>query len=1177
MDVRLGDFRLEHVLGRGGMGEVWRAEHVRTGLPVAVKVVTAEPARRDRFHEAFRTEVQAMARLNHHGVVMVLDYGRVHEDAHTSSNGHLLVDAPYLAMELCDESLATAVDEVVSWSQARTVLTQILDGLGHAHARSVIHRDIKPQNVLVSRDDDGEMRVKLADFGLAHPVDDPEHVPGASGTPKYMAPEQILGSFHEQGPWTDLYSFGCLARWLVTGATPFESEDSELVFRGHLFDEPSVDDLRFEVPDGYEEWLGLLLAKNPLRRISCAADARNLLEHLGQVGPALAHSRPVAATTERESAQTVVDPTVARLAAPSESQRAPAMEEARRRFEASVRRPRPERVSLAPPHRPDWRRASAPDRRMELVGAGIALYGLRPVPMVGRDAERDAIWADLGRVARTGKPHVVVVRGSAGAGKSRLAQWIGERADEFGAAHVLRAVHSPMGGAADGVGRMIGNYLQLTRLERSRVVHRLEQFMSSDGAGREFDVVDVLALADLATGGAGWGRTAGVRERNGVLMRFLERVGWDRPVLLWIDDAQWGRDALELAVALCESEIGVLLLLTVRQDALVERPLELAAIRELAESTDRFRDITLGPLSRHDHLELVQRMLRLDAGVAKEIATRTEGNPLFAVQLVGDWVERGLLVPGAQGFELRDPSSAALPDSIHNLWSRRIDRAIERFIGRSTAGLGGGPRDVELALWAGAVLGHEVDFLEWQAVCDELEADPSFRLVEELVRLHLAERTLTGFRFAHGMLAESLMRRAADAGALASLHRAAAAMLMRQPERRHALRLAEHHLAAGDGADALDPLLVAAEELTRRGDFATSLALDDRRDQVLEVLEVPQHDVRRVSGWLRRARTRFMMGDYVRADEDVERAATAVRVAPNLTAEADLLWTRVVRARHYDETSDGVRLAERALALFEQLGDAVAVARAHKKLGETHRRLGNLGESIEHYDLAKEALEPLNDCFELGWYHLGVGTSYRHAGQFDEARAHISRALEIFVELGSRLGLGNSHNELGELERAAGNFATAERHYRHAMQLWSRRGHTESELLEYNVALTLIARAKWDEAEEIVRRVYVDVQARGHRALTMLCRGSMACFAAVRDDMEDAEAQFAEFTRLHDAIDLVEPDIAEIAFTLGSLCLDSRPGLARRSLEVARRQYELLQDERVDSVAAMLDELDSTL
>ena len=277
----LGPFTLDTRLGRGGMGEVWGGRHRDQGLPVAVKVLTAEHARRSAVLRAFEFEVQAVAGLDHSGVVTVYDVGTVPEGLASlpDGGGRLAPGSPYLAMELARGGALSSRPGARGWRRCERILLELLGALAHAHARGVVHRDIKPGNVLLTEEGPGAS-VLLTDFGLAQALGGRGDSSNPVGTPAYMAPEQFLVSGGNQGVRTDLYALGCLAWWLITGAPPFPKRQVEALRRAHRVEPPPPLRPRLQVPEGVEGWLLRLLAKRPLDRYGCAADAAAALRLL---------------------------------------------------------------------------------------------------------------------------------------------------------------------------------------------------------------------------------------------------------------------------------------------------------------------------------------------------------------------------------------------------------------------------------------------------------------------------------------------------------------------------------------------------------------------------------------------------------------------------------------------------------------------------------------------------------------------------------------------------------------------------------------------------------------------------------------------------------------------------------------------------------------------------------
>ena len=221
-------FLIERMLGSGGMGDVYLARDVSLDRPVAIKILPAEAALKPEAQERFIREAQAQARLSSPHIVQIYFIGSVSGDA-GSPRGSL-----YFAMEVIDgESLEAMLErgERLDSEQARQLMIQAARGLRDAHRAGLVHRDVKPGNLLLGRG--GEL--KVADFGLAKPRDPSlglTRTGAVMGTPLYMAPEQARGE--ELDHRADMYALGCTFYHLVSGAPPFDGPNVVALLSKHL-------------------------------------------------------------------------------------------------------------------------------------------------------------------------------------------------------------------------------------------------------------------------------------------------------------------------------------------------------------------------------------------------------------------------------------------------------------------------------------------------------------------------------------------------------------------------------------------------------------------------------------------------------------------------------------------------------------------------------------------------------------------------------------------------------------------------------------------------------------------------------------------------------------------------------------------------------------------------------
>ena len=275
MAIPLGPFDLHHPVGRGGMGIVWLGRHRSQNVPVAVKVITAKAASTEEYRRAFQQEVRAVSALDHPGVVWIFDSGSIPEPSATASNGDLVSGSPYLVMEYASHGTLRQQTRLLPWHDVRAIVMTLLDALAHAHARGVLHRDLKPDNVLIAASGDLRPGFKITDFGIARPLDETAASEARPvGTPQYMSPEQIRNDVEQFGPHTDLYALGNLAWRLITGKLPFHGLKGAPLMYAQLHREPPKFEPAIDVPPGIEDFLRTLLAKRTNRSLPAGGGRR---------------------------------------------------------------------------------------------------------------------------------------------------------------------------------------------------------------------------------------------------------------------------------------------------------------------------------------------------------------------------------------------------------------------------------------------------------------------------------------------------------------------------------------------------------------------------------------------------------------------------------------------------------------------------------------------------------------------------------------------------------------------------------------------------------------------------------------------------------------------------------------------------------------------------------------
>jgi eukaryotic-like serine/threonine-protein kinase len=269
--ILAGRYRIEHLLGSGGMGAVYRAEHVHMRKAVAVKVLHREMTAFPEVVARFEREAVAAGRIDHPHVVSASDFGQLEDGSF------------YLALEFVEgHSLAKLVDTegALPPERALRIARQIAEALQAAHGVGIVHRDLKPENVmLVIKDTDADF-VKVLDFGIAKikvegAVEQPAltQIGTVFGTPEYMSPEQARGELVDAR--ADIYTVGVILYEMLSGVSPFKDEDLVVVLTRHLTADPPP------LPAGLDPMIQdlvlLLLRKSPAERVQTAAE---LIEHI---------------------------------------------------------------------------------------------------------------------------------------------------------------------------------------------------------------------------------------------------------------------------------------------------------------------------------------------------------------------------------------------------------------------------------------------------------------------------------------------------------------------------------------------------------------------------------------------------------------------------------------------------------------------------------------------------------------------------------------------------------------------------------------------------------------------------------------------------------------------------------------------------------------------------------
>jgi len=299
----VGNYRVTSLLGEGGMGVVYLAQHPVFGRKVAIKLLHAVLARDPDIVARFFNEARAIHMVAHENIVEILDFGQ-------TTDGQ-----PYFIMEfLSVESLSDAITRgPMTPDQVEAIGVQMCKALGAAHSKGIVHRDLKPHNVQLVIKADGALQVKILDFGVAKILSSPDgnssvktRTGSLMGTPLYMSPEQCKGAGvldHR----TDIYSLGVILFEMVSGRPPFNAEGVGELFAKHMLEDPPlVTEFAPNAPPHMASAIMKALAKDPVARFQSMDDFRKAIAGEVKVTvPAMTGVKRLPNTTANTMAQTI--------------------------------------------------------------------------------------------------------------------------------------------------------------------------------------------------------------------------------------------------------------------------------------------------------------------------------------------------------------------------------------------------------------------------------------------------------------------------------------------------------------------------------------------------------------------------------------------------------------------------------------------------------------------------------------------------------------------------------------------------------------------------------------------------------------------------------------------------------------------------------------------------------
>jgi tetratricopeptide (TPR) repeat protein len=1083
-------FRIEEPIGEGGIGRVYRASDLRTHTPVAVKVLRPELARDARVRRRFRREARAVGRLVHPHIVRLLSYG---EDPS---------GAPYLVMELLTgQAMSGLRAQGLDLQSLLSVIDQTLSALAFAHARGVVHRDVKPENIIADLSGPTPA-AKLLDFGFARVEDDQDprltQAHGdAFGTPLYMAPEQATGKGNI-GPPTDLYGIGVVLFEFLTGKPPFTGAHGMAVALKHLMEAvpPLVPRPGLELAPGLKEVVLRALEKDPGDRFQTAADMRralspfmqragfdeDVLDELPDADRTIGHAN-VALVSGFED--TVVGEAVSPL--------------------------------LAEPEAP-----------AEVGRAGEEAAS----PIVGRDADLIWLWGQVQAVVEGGQGRIALLGAPPGMGRGRVTRWLRDQMAEGGWMLCVGGVHGAGDDGAEGLrgalDELFGHLPEDRREAEGRVRALLGRWNGAQAAPVDASRFSALLSYLRPEIAANEGMSEPTRIRGDVLFERVSEVlrvaAADRPVLLTLEGLENAAPETFgllrfMARCLRRRPFPILVLTTYETDGQGRPSPDLAReLQSMVADDEVVASRVLEPLAHEDVLGLLRTVAPLEDAAAEALARRTQGSPLFARELAlllrqtGDLVERG----GVLRLGATDPARwpATLSDTI-------LQRT------RATLALLPDAEFAATVLDHAVVLGPSFDYdllsaFLVRALGQEARIEAA---TESLIRAHLLVENrgsrVDRLHVAHVGLGEALLADVTARGLAPRLHRIAAdAKIAHTPVRglAVALQIAEHFRAAGMPAEAARFFVEAAGHAHREEQFDRARTLLETADRLLSSLSGQAAERQRAMLWLDLGELELKHGKAQRALALGSRVCDWARQAgePLLEGRALLLVSDLLRSgmRNGNDPAKASAGYARAREAFERAGHGPGVARCLLGQAMVERGRGQLDVARDLFERAREAMDAVDDAAGSARASRGLGDLALRRGDYAEATQHLEAARARFLAGGDRTGatqcqwlLGESWRRLGDPGRALANLTAAANGYG---ALGDRAGLARC---QFALGRLHLAAGRWPEGEECLRLAGDGFADTGDPMHAAMARSELGVSAADRGDLERAWHSLGEALR----------------------------------------------------------------
>ncbi len=1135
-------FRIEGLLGEGGVGRVYQVRDLRTQERVALKCLRPEYFDDPRIRRRFMREARAINRLSHENIVRILSYGEDYGQR-----------MPYIAMELLEgPSLSEFREQLLPIPILLKLMGEILAGLAYAHARGIVHRDVKPENIIVLGDlkEGRTAQIKLLDFGFARVEGEQDNqgtrnMAQGFGTPLYMSPEQASPK-GEIGPATDIYAVGVILYEFLAGRPPFTGPHGMAVALKHMTEAVPKLNPRpgLKLPQGLEAIVLRALEKAPADRFPSAADMKKALE-------ALSPSQALLGSVSLDRGEFL-----------------------------QVLPQRPQPASL---HPVEIRSPSAQHH----------LFHAKEQPLIGREEEMLWLWTQVRQVCEEGQQRLLLLGAAPGMGQRWLLRWLQEQVNE--------------GGWMFGVGGQNSDSTWNTGLraafrelfaplppERGEAMAHLLQLLQRWGGPNSLDIESLFAWISGEEGSRVKGRVL-----YALLCEILSLAARERPVLLILGTQSARLEETrhflrQLWEQLCQHPFPIMVVVAWSADEHGEpKSVTAKLLQELNGWGPYVEPRLIKPLETEAVARSLMQFSPLDSKLAQMIAERSEGNPLFAQELLKFLSQTQELLNQDGLLKLREGAGAMWPGNLKlTLLLRARNSALSARDGNFVLN----------CLESLAILGDSFnypllfDFLERvMGKRERIEAAIESLLQSQLL-IEPRGAHLEQLQFSQSLLATAL-KEELELKRREALHKIAATLMIKRGDLRVKL-IADHFREAKDWRQAIRYYSMAAEQAYREGFWERALNLLGWADELLST--VPNSDRHRAQLWLDMSEIEFSQGDperarnmavrvhnwalrssvedlrgksllllgdlYQKADSLEEASASFIQARQAFSAAKDQRGSaRVLLGQAMVEQRRGRRREARSLytqayAGMRALRDALGMARAARALGEIALREEAYTEGIAWLKEAQHRFAKRGDLSDSARCDWLLGETYRLINQQEEAFQHLEIARRDYSTAGDSGGLAWVCLSTGRLCREEGKPKEALPHLRAALSAFQVSKHQKKQnrlrLLE-ELANTALEAREYVHADTALREALAIALSLRDDLREAVIHAALAQVAAERGDPSTCDAELSAAFTLELELNLIDGTFAQHLEAVAHV--DAREARWQRSQELRQRALNIYQ------------------